>query len=112
MRAIPRSDWTEVCESVNRRVHGLHAMVDAEVEHRAVSSVDYAPFDDVVEIVLTTPAGNLRILVDQPDELLASDSSDPYFALVVVSNGSSIVLRDAIALESGHENATESPRVR
>ena len=98
MRASPRSDWAELCEAVNRRVVDLHAMVDAEAEFRAVASLDYAPFDDIVEIILTTPTGDLRILVDQPDELLASDTSDPHFSIVVRSNGTSIVLRDAVAL--------------
>ncbi len=78
-------------------------MVDADVEHRTVTAVDYAPFDDVVEIQLSTPTGDLRILIDQPDELLASDDSDPYFAIAIVSNGSTIVVRDATAPERGHE---------
>ena len=50
-----------------------------------------------------TPTGDLRILIDQPDELLASDDSDPYFAIAIVSNGSTIVVRDATAPERGHE---------
>lgn len=110
MRPIPRSDWAEMCESVHRRAAEVHAMVDGELGHRTVTSVDYAPFDDIVEIILSTPTGKLRILIDQPDAVLTSESSDPHFAIVVVSNGSSIVLRDAIELAGRYEDPDEPAR--
>lgn len=93
MRRLSRSEWIE-------RLQGLSPGASVEVRHPALSgdatwrlrSAEFAPFEDVVEVVLSGEGGVVRVLIDQPLEIWADDGDGGVRSLEIRSNDASVVV--------------------
>lgn len=93
MRRLNRSEWVE-------RLQGLSMGAVVEVHHPALtatsgwrlSSAEFAPFEDVIEVVLTGDGGLVRVLIDQPLEIWADDADGGVGSLEIRSKDASVVV--------------------
>lgn len=72
MHRLPRSEWIDWCEDHNRS--GLPRLQLSDEEHRyLVALLDYAPFDDILELDLVEAGATERRLVDHPSEIVLAN---------------------------------------
>lgn len=75
MRSLPRATWMEWCELHNRRGVPRLELAD-QGGHRAVETLDYAPFEDVLELDLVDGRTVERRLLDRPSEIHFEGAGD------------------------------------
>lgn len=75
MRSLPRASWMEWCELHNRRGVPRLELAD-EGGHRAVVTLDYAPFEDILELDLVDGRTVERRLFDHPSDIRFEGAGD------------------------------------
>lgn len=109
MHAADRADWTEWCEIVNHRLERGDCIVAGVDGHdRALTWIDYDPFDDEIEIALTKPAQH--ILIERPGHVLVPDGDEDVFAIEIVSGVDSIELKD-VTFGKGRRRAVRDSQI-
>ncbi len=90
MRQIPRDSWLEWCElETTSPTHHLE-VADPGFVPGIVRRIDFAPFDDILEIDIERGEGLQRELVDHPLEILEQEAASP--RLVIRWQGGSMCL--------------------
>ena len=72
MRAVPPNQWVELTDLVRFdepvRVENGHPSLRSAAPCR-FETIDYDPFDDVLEIQISFEGGTIRLLIDDPREI-------------------------------------------
>ncbi len=73
MTKLPRSEWIEWCERVsNEPAFHLETL---EPSHLRILHIDYAPFDDILEMDIQETDAVRRRLIDHPQHIYVDDPS-------------------------------------
>jgi hypothetical protein len=79
---------------VNHRLErGDRILADIDGHGQALARIDYDPFDDEIEIVLSESESVRHLLIERPCQVRVPDDDDA-FSIEVVSGVDSIVLKD------------------
>lgn len=92
MRRIPPSEWIELHDLVSFEdtiviEHAHPTLYDGA--HCEYLAVDYDPFEDVLEIMVSTAGKPFRLLIDDPQEI----SLEPGLAFEIASRHDRVLIR-------------------
>lgn len=87
MHRVPRDEWIEWCERLRTdRARRLETVGSAD-RRKVIVSIDYAPFDDILELDLRDRGSVVRRLIDHPSQILVDDLGRS----VLIGSGEGIV---------------------
>ena len=84
MRRLPRREWLDWCDEQNHRLHSHLETAGPGPTRLVVTLIDYAPFDDILELDMDDHGSVSRRLIDHPDEIWVEDE-DGIRAVVITS---------------------------
>lgn len=89
MRTVLRNDWMEWCDDLTRGAHGHFETVGDR--HGVVRLLDYAPFEDVLELDVETSGALDRRLIEHPVRIWV-ETHPPVGTVVIEASDETVLL--------------------
>lgn len=91
LHPIPRYEWMMWCDDLSH-VGGPHLEVtEPETQRGIVRQIDFAPFDDLLELDVDHGEAVEVVMIDHPDRILVEEAPEAGNAAVVIESPDEVV---------------------